>query len=166
MISQPSCHRVQRLLDEFAAGSLPAGEAWIVQQHLASCSACAQTLNDFSVLRSAASALEPEAPPAGVEDAVMRRGASQGRRLAPFRRLSWAVLAAPAAAALTLGALVPLLDAPGRPARVATHTPVVSAPAQPSLLALAASDPLADLAAANLVERTGETVGANRDADL
>jgi hypothetical protein len=96
----------------------------------------------------------------------MRRVASQGRRLAPFRRLNWAVLAAPAAAALTLGALVPLLDAPGRPARVATHTPVVSAPAQPSLLALAASDPLADLAAANLVERTGETVGANRDADL
>ncbi len=124
-------------------------------------------LNDFSVLRSATATMEADAPPPGFEDAVLRRIASQGGRRAPWPvHLRWVALAAPAAAVLALAVLAPHSEAPGPPVRVAAQSPVVSATSDTGLLAVAASDPLADLAAANLVERTGEPAGANRDADL
>ncbi|MCX6362078.1 MAG: zf-HC2 domain-containing protein [Armatimonadetes bacterium] len=167
MMRPAPCRRVQRRLDDFAAGSLPAGEAWKVQQHLAACAKCAQTLNDFGALRTAASMLEPEAPPPGFEDAVMCRIVAQGLRGTPWLvRFRWAALTAPVALALALGLLVPRPE-PTRTLRSVAAAPIdVGVTRASGRLAVAASDPLADLAAANLVELDGAAVGANRDADL
>jgi anti-sigma factor RsiW len=123
-----SCEQFEPQIGELVDGTLDGAPRHALEAHLSTCPTCARLVDDLLVVRRAARALPPLAPPARlkprVEDAVARdRHARQSK--GPWRRF---VLPLTAAAVIVLAVAAGLLlksgaDAPATPQTTAT-TPV------------------------------------------
>ena len=95
------CDAVADLLDALADGELPPPLAAEVEGHLASCAACAGSLEAIRGLRRGLAALPREAAPDRLRQRVLEALPAQPLAAAPRRR--WLELAAASVAGLSLG---------------------------------------------------------------
>jgi anti-sigma factor RsiW len=86
-----SCERIESLLPAYAERELPPDEMQEVEQHLAGCGACRETLADFDVLEQALLRRKEEVPAVGVMYANVLSGLGFSRA----RRISNALLSLP-----------------------------------------------------------------------
>ena len=173
MSEQRDCRRVHGLLDEFADGRLRASDAWIVERHVSECPPCARALSEIRTVKLAARLLPRESPPPDFEAVVMQRVSRSGSRrvwrpawwMPPqhYQRMRLASLGAAAVLGLVaMKCIGPLRYSEPAP----THSAVSSRTGATRLVAAAASDPLEDMAAANLAAQTGLGAPGDRDVDL
>lgn len=122
-MSLSNCEAVREALPDALAGSLPAGAARAVAEHLAGCAECSADARLIRLLRE-----QPVRAPEGLE-ARVRLAANVARRRSASRALRPALLAA-AAAGLLLGGGLLLRSRGGDTERVSVSPPpAVSGPA-------------------------------------